>query len=60
MTEALTTLLPNLGLRLQFAQPRPMRGTLRSIRGVLLRASVAGVGIGELCVLRKQIGRAHV
>ncbi|ARA81132.1 ATP synthase [Pseudomonas amygdali pv. tabaci str. ATCC 11528] len=52
MTEALTTLLPNLGLRLQFAQPRPMRGTLRSIRGVLLRASVAGVGIGELCVLR--------
>lgn len=29
-----------------------MRGTLRSIRGVLLRASVAGVRIGELCVLR--------
>jgi type III secretion protein N (ATPase) len=45
-------LIPNLAERLRRAQPRPMRGTLRSIRGVLLRASVAGVRIGELCVLR--------
>ncbi|WP_268801075.1 FliI/YscN family ATPase [Pseudomonas huanghezhanensis] len=29
-----------------------MKGTVRSIRGVLLRASVAGVRIGELCQLR--------
>ncbi|XXE61551.1 FliI/YscN family ATPase [Pseudomonas sp. R1-18] len=48
----LPTLIPNLAERLRRAQPRPMRGTLRSIRGVLLRASVAGVRIGELCVLR--------
>jgi type III secretion protein N (ATPase) len=45
-------LIPNLAERLRRAEPRPMRGTLRSIRGVLLRASVAGVRIGELCVLR--------
>jgi type III secretion protein N (ATPase) len=48
----LPTLIPNLAERLRRAEPRPMRGTLRSIRGVLLRASVAGVRIGELCVLR--------
>ncbi|ALD96380.1 FliI/YscN family ATPase [Pseudomonas syringae] len=52
MNEALIRLLPGLQRRLQLAQPRPMRGTLRSIRGVLLRASVAGVRIGELCMLR--------
>ncbi|WP_458788609.1 FliI/YscN family ATPase [Pseudomonas sp. D4-18] len=52
MSLILPTLIPNLAERLRRAQPRPMRGTLRSIRGVLLRASVAGVRIGELCVLR--------
>ncbi|NVL45192.1 EscN/YscN/HrcN family type III secretion system ATPase, partial [Pseudomonas syringae pv. actinidiae] len=52
MSEALMALLPDLERRLQLAQPRLSRGTLRSIRGVLLRASVAGVRIGELCLLR--------
>lgn len=52
MSLILPALIPNLAERLRRAQPRPMRGTLRSIRGVLLRASVAGVRIGELCVLR--------
>lgn len=51
MKPLLDAMLPNLHERLRRAQPRPMRGTLRSIRGVLLRASVAGVRIGELCVL---------
>lgn len=37
--------------RLAQARPRPMKGTVRSIRGVLLRAHVAGVRIGELCLL---------
>ncbi|WP_122550115.1 FliI/YscN family ATPase [Pseudomonas viridiflava] len=52
MSEALAALIGGLNQRLQRAQPRPMHGTLRSIRGVLLRASVAGVRIGELCLLR--------
>ena len=47
----LDALLPRLQRRLLTARPRPMKGTLRSIRGVLLRASVAGVRIGELCRL---------
>lgn len=51
MNALLDAILPSLNERLRRAQPRPMRGTLRSIRGVLLRASVAGVRIGELCVL---------
>lgn len=51
MKPLLDAMLPSLHERLRRAQPRPMRGTLRSIRGVLLRASVAGVRIGELCVL---------
>lgn len=46
-------LLPRLAERLVNARPRPMKGTIRSIRGVLLRASVAGVHIGELCQLRE-------
>lgn len=37
--------------RLAQARPRPMNSTVRSIRGVLLRARVAGVRIGELCLL---------
>ncbi|MFF7707084.1 FliI/YscN family ATPase [Pseudomonas sp. NPDC007930] len=51
MNNALGTLLPRLHERLAQARPRPMRGTLRSLRGVLLRASVQGVSIGELCEL---------
>ncbi|BBP77100.1 FliI/YscN family ATPase [Pseudomonas gingeri] len=49
---ALDNLLPRLQSRLSAARPRPVKGTIRSIRGVLLRASVAGVRIGELCRLR--------
>lgn len=51
MTFALDSLLPTLAKRLGHAQPRPMRGRIRSIRGTLVHASVAGVGIGELCHL---------
>ncbi len=45
-------IIPHLAERLGEARLRPMKGTVRSIRGVLLRASVAGVRIGELCQLR--------
>lgn len=51
MNAALDATFSRLQARLASARPRPMRGTLRSLRGVLLRASVAGVSIGELCHL---------
>ena len=49
---SLEQLLPRLCGRLAQARLRPMHGTVLSIRGVLLRASVAGASIGELCQLR--------
>lgn len=51
----LEQLLPRLTERLAQARPRPMHGTVLSIRGVLLRASVAGASIGELCQLRDPV-----
>src|SRR3989344_1144799 len=51
MSAVLHDLLPILAKRLAEAQPRPLRGRIRSIRGTLIHASVAGVGIGELCRL---------
>jgi type III secretion protein N (ATPase) len=44
-------LISNWRERLTQARPRPMKSTVHSIRGVLLRAKVAGVRIGELCLL---------
>lgn len=52
MNVDLQAIVPRLSARLHEARVRPMKGTVRSIRGVLLRASVAGVRIGELCQLR--------
>jgi type III secretion protein N (ATPase) len=52
MSIDLQAMIPRLAERLSDARLRPMKGTVRSIRGVLLRASVAGVRIGELCQLR--------
>ncbi|OCR23195.1 ATP synthase [Pseudomonas syringae] len=52
MNIVLEDVMPRLAERLSQARVRPMKGTIRSIRGVLLRASVAGVRIGELCQLR--------
>lgn len=49
---SLEQLLPRLCGRLAQARLRPIHGTVLSIRGVLLRASVAGASIGELCQLR--------
>ena len=51
MNAPLADLLPTLGARLAEAQPRPLRGRIRSIRGTLIQASVPNVGIGELCRL---------
>ncbi|MGZ9706935.1 FliI/YscN family ATPase [Pseudomonas sp. GNP013] len=52
MSVDVQAIIPRLAERLSQARLRPMKGTVRSIRGVLLRASVAGVHIGELCQLR--------
>ncbi|UCJ17174.1 FliI/YscN family ATPase [Pseudomonas sp. MM211] len=51
MNAPLNDLLPTLSARLDDAQPRPLRGRIRSIRGTLIQASVPDVGIGELCRL---------
>jgi len=51
MNAPLADLLPTLGARLAEAQPRPLRGRIRSIRGTLIQASVPNGGIGELCRL---------
>ena len=51
MNLAIEQILPNLHARLQQAQPRPLRGRIRSIRGTLIHACVPGVSIGELCQL---------
>jgi type III secretion protein N (ATPase) len=45
----LSNLVERVHGRLGAARLRPLKGSVRSIRGVLLRAQVAGVGIGELC-----------
>lgn len=45
-------LLPRLDRRLQEATPRPLRGRLRRVRGLMVHASLPSVGIGELCYLR--------
>lgn len=44
-------LIQQLLQRLGQARPRPLKSTVRSVRGVLLRANLAGVRIGELCQL---------
>lgn len=52
MSVILEDFMPRLVERVSQARLRPVKGTIRSIRGVLLRACVAGVRIGELCELR--------
>ncbi|MDN3556905.1 FliI/YscN family ATPase [Halomonas maura] len=53
-------LLPRLGERLAEAELRPVHGRVRRIRGLLVHASVAGTGIGELCYLRDPLSGRHV
>lgn len=53
---SLAQILPRLHGRLQQAQPRPLRGRIRSIRGTLIHACVPGVSIGELCHLMDPAG----
>lgn len=51
MSPILDQLMPRLAERLIHARARPIKSSIRSIHGVLLRASVSCASIGELCRL---------
>lgn len=50
--DRLAAILPDLKSRMRFADPRPARGRVRRILGVVVHASVPSVSIGEICLLR--------
>jgi type III secretion protein N (ATPase) len=52
-------IVPRLAQRLHSAQPRPVRGRVRRIRGIMVYASLPMARIGELCQLYDPVtGRA--
>jgi ATP synthase in type III secretion protein N len=51
MNAMLASLLPRLSSNLANARPRPLHGRVSGIRGTLVQASLADVGVGELCRL---------
>jgi type III secretion protein N (ATPase) len=50
--DPLAAILPRLTGRLRALEPRPVRGRVKRILGVVVHASVPAVRVGELCVLR--------
>ncbi|MDH2326594.1 FliI/YscN family ATPase [Cereibacter sp. SYSU M97828] len=52
----LDTILPRLSRAALATDPRPMRGRVREIRGILIHASLPTARIGELCHLRDPVG----
>ncbi|PRD41755.1 EscN/YscN/HrcN family type III secretion system ATPase [Phyllobacterium phragmitis] len=51
----LDAILPRLSLAVSSADPRPTRGRVREIRGVIVHASLPQARIGELCHLRDPV-----
>jgi ATP synthase in type III secretion protein N len=51
----LATILPRLSQAVLVSEPRPMRGRVREIRGVIVHASLPQARIGELCHLRDPV-----
>ncbi|WP_136682557.1 FliI/YscN family ATPase [Falsirhodobacter xinxiangensis] len=51
----LDTILPRLARAAAATDPRPMRGRVREIRGILIHASLPAARIGELCHLRDPV-----
>lgn len=51
----LDAILPRLSLAASSADPRPARGRVREIRGVIVHASLATARVGELCHLRDPV-----
>lgn len=60
MNTALDRLLPQLLARAQTAVPRPLRGKVRRIRGIMVYASLPMARIGELCYLRDPLSKRKV
>jgi type III secretion protein N (ATPase) len=56
----LAGVLPRLSGRLRALEPRPMRGRVKRILGVVVHASAPNVRIGELCLLRDPATRREV
>ena len=50
--DPLTPLIPKLFGRLRDLEPRPVRGRVKRILGVVVHASAPAVRVGELCMLR--------
>jgi type III secretion protein N (ATPase) len=50
--DRLAGILPGLKGRMRFAEPRPVRGRVKRILGVVVHASAPAVSIGEICILR--------
>ncbi|KFF49377.1 ATP synthase [Gammaproteobacteria bacterium MFB021] len=59
-TSPLDGLVPRLQARLAEVEPRRANGRVKRIRGLLIHASIEGVGIGELCYLRDPISGRRV
>lgn len=51
----LAAILPRLSQAVLVSEPRPMRGRVREIRGVIVHASLMQARIGELCHLRDPV-----
>lgn len=51
----LDAILPRLGRAVATADPRPVRGRIREIRGIIVQASLPAARIGELCHLRDPV-----
>ena len=60
MNAALDRLLPQLLARAHTAVPRPLRGKVRRIRGIMVYASLPMARIGELCYLRDPLSKRKV
>ncbi|WP_446731059.1 FliI/YscN family ATPase [Pseudomonas sp. CFBP 8758] len=60
MSAVLDNVLPELLARATTAIPRPMRGKVRRIRGIMVYASLPMARIGELCYLRDPLDQRLV
>jgi ATP synthase in type III secretion protein N len=48
----LNGIVPRLRQAIRFAEPRPLKGRVRRVVGIIVHASVSDVRIGEICELR--------
>jgi type III secretion protein N (ATPase) len=60
MIATLDAILPALLARADTAQPRPLRGKVRRIRGIMVYASLPMARIGDLCYLRDPLSKRSI